>query len=99
MGNHNGGAAAFTLIDQRLDCQLGSRIQMACWFIKYENRRIRQDCTSDRNPLALTAGQRPSPLSDDRVVAVRKSIHELVEICRLSGCAHFAVCGAWPAQA
>src|SRR5262245_29059103 len=57
-------------------------IKRASRFVEYQNRRVLQQRTRDRDALTLPARKLYSSLSNNRVVAVREFDDELVRVSR-----------------
>ena len=51
--------------------QLAARIEHGCGFVEDQDRRVRQQRSCQRNPLALATAQPDAPIADQSVVALR----------------------------
>src|SRR5207249_11122771 len=62
-------------------------VDVRCRLIKYEDARVRQENTSNRNPLPLADGQGDSALANLRIISLRHALDEIVGVCGLR-CQH-----------
>src|SRR5918911_2239654 len=72
--------AAHRLTQAESDPRLGGRIDRRGGVVEDEDPRIDGERARDRQPLALTSGERDPALADHRVVALRQTLHELVRL-------------------
>jgi len=66
-------------------------IEAGCGLIKDENSGIREDGASNRNSLALSAGQLDAALANDRVETFLEFHRKFVDSSDLSGVQHIIV--------
>src|SRR6059058_3729005 len=85
MGDDQGGAAALQAVEGLLDGRLVLAVHARERFVEQQDRRVLQQRPSDRDPLALTAGQARAALADDRLVTLRQGGYEIVRVGRPSG--------------
>ena len=64
------------------DAGLGGRVHRRGRVVEDEDPRVDEDRARDREPLALTAGERDAALADHGLVAVRQGLDELVRLGR-----------------
>src|SRR5207247_9225269 len=76
--DHERRAATHKPLHRLEDLRLGSRVYGARRLIEDEDRGVFEECSSERDPLALTAGETYAALSDRRVVAIRQRDDEIV---------------------
>ena len=74
-------------------------IQARRRLVQQHDRRVFEQCTGDRDALALTAGQLGAVLSDHGVVALRHTVHELVAVGGTRGRKHFLIGGVTTPEA
>src|SRR6185295_1872077 len=54
------------------------RVEVRGRLVEYDERRVAKERARKREPASLPGRERAAPVSDHRVVAVRKCLHELV---------------------
>ena len=77
-----GGAVARDLFEFALDDFLGARIQCAGGLVEYENRRILEQSTCDRDSLFFASGKLQAAFADAGVVTLRQAHDEIVDMRR-----------------
>src|SRR5438105_15741236 len=78
MGDGDDGAARGQPFEGALNLLLRFRIQSRSRFIEQENRRIFQERAGDGQALLLSAGKKTAFVADDRLIAVRLRLDEIV---------------------
>ena len=76
---------AHDLAQPGADLRLGRRVDRRGRVVEDEDSRIDEQRARDRDPLSLPARERDPALADDRVVAVRQLLDELVRLRRARG--------------
>src|ERR1700746_1641488 len=85
VSDHKYGAALAYLLHVVLDDPLALIVECACCLVEDQDARVGDECTRDRNALALATRQVAAALSDEGVVALRELEDELMgsgERCR-----------------
>ena len=80
VGEDERGAALHQPVEGRLDRCLILGIDRGESFIEHQNRRIAQQCAGDGDALALSARQLDALFADDRVIALRQRLDEVVDV-------------------
>ena len=80
VGNDERGAAAAQGPQPVLDHRLAFTVEAGSRLVEDQEPRVRQNRPGDGDTLALPARQLDAPLADDRIVAVRKLLDELVAV-------------------
>jgi hypothetical protein len=78
VGNDQRGSSHQQLSHGILDEPLALGVQIAGGLVQDEDRRVLENGTGDGDALPLTSRQLDAPLADDRIVAVRQTLDELV---------------------
>ena len=79
MGDDQRSAAGENGVQRVLHQPLGGRIERRRGLVEYDDRRVGEDDTRERDQLALTGGEPGAVLADVGVVAALQSLHHLVE--------------------
>ncbi len=80
VGDDEGRAPLHQLGEALLDQGLALAVERGGGLVEDQDSRVGQDRAGDRDPLALAAGELDAPLADDRVVALRQLLDELVAV-------------------
>ena len=89
MGYQKGRTVFHHVAGRFLNLFLGSRIQCARGFIKYDDLRLTDQCPGDGNSLTLTAGKLISVFSQLRIDALRKLFDHILQSDILYDLHHF----------
>src|SRR5579884_825820 len=92
MGDHEHGPAGHQVLQRSLDERLGLAVEGGGGFVQYEDGRILQQGTRDRDALALAAGQPDAALANYGVVAFREFLDEVVSQGGLGRQHHGVLC-------
>src|SRR5262249_18307413 len=82
MGNRDGCAAARESAERLLDRLLALGVDVARRFVEHEDRRIVENGTGNRHPLALTTGETGATFADASVVTQRRVENEVMGLGR-----------------
>src|SRR5260370_26728740 len=55
-------------------------IERSCWFIEEQNRTVTDNRSCDPDPLPLAAGESQAPITNERVIAIRHFLNEVVGV-------------------
>ena len=80
MGDYEAGLALHQLQHRRLDLALRGSVHVGCGFIKNQHPGVVEHCTGDGQKLLLSLGDVAAILADDRIIAVRKTHYERVDV-------------------
>src|SRR4051794_23780762 len=98
MGDHEGGAALHHFVESGIHLRLGDGVECAGRLVQDQDRRILQQCTCDRQPLALAAGQHAAALAGIGLEAAA-ALDEFERLRALRRLAHLGLCGVRLADA
>ena len=84
VGDHEAGAPRTQRLHGPLHERLGPGIHRARRLVQDQDRRIGQESTRDRQQLALPRADAGTVVIYHRVVALRQSPYEMIDICRIS---------------
>ena len=71
--DHEGRATRHRLGEGQLDALLGGGVHRGGGVVEHQHPRVRQQRPRDRQPLALSAGQRQAALADLGLIALRQA--------------------------
>ena len=78
MCHDNGCTPHECLVDGRLNLSLGFSVQSRCCFVKQQDLRLTEECTSNGETLPLTTRNAHSTISDYRVIAIGQLLDKAV---------------------
>src|SRR4051812_21348033 len=84
MRDRNYRSMTHEIAERMTDRFLGLAVERGSGLIQQQQRRVLQECPSDRDTLALPAGKFHSPVADHRRHALRHGIDEVTSrgLCR-----------------
>src|SRR5579883_1985135 len=97
MRNCDHGAPTHQGPERLLDGLFGFRIESGRCFIQQKQRRILQECTSNRDALALPARELDASVTHDGCEAARQYLDEFAASRELGGFDDFGICCIGPA--
>src|SRR5215471_14127779 len=83
MSDEHGRPALHQTFERSNPGLLRGGIEAGGGLVENQNWRVADQRPGNRNSLTLAAGQRSAPLADDRVVAMRHALDELVRVGQL----------------
>src|SRR6185436_16657869 len=75
----------------------GTRIQCRCWFVQNQYRRVFQERPRNRESLLFAPRQGSASFANDRVIAIRQTLNELVGVRRYCSRDYVVARGLGPA--
>lgn len=99
VGDRDGRAPGRQRVERLLHGLLRARVERARGLVEHEHGRVAQHDPRDREALPLAAREAIAALADERLVAVRQTADQLVDLGGAGGCAQLLVGRVRPREA